>query len=102
MSANRHETDKPKRKAPRTAFKAGQSGNPSGRPPKTPEELDLIAACRSKTTDALGVMVNMMHNGEQERNRLTAALAIIERAHGKPVQPTDTHLTGAVTFGWLE
>lgn len=72
----------------------GQVLNPGGRPKKTAEELDLIAACKAKTPDALDVMVNMMRNGEQEKNRLTAAMAIIERAYGKPVQPTDMHLSG--------
>jgi len=32
MSANRAITDKPKRKAPKSAWKPGQSGNPNGRP----------------------------------------------------------------------
>lgn len=72
----------------------GQVLNPGGRPKKTAEELDLIAACKAKTQDALDVMVNMMHNGEQEKNRLTAAMAIIERAYGKPVQPQDVSLSG--------
>ena len=72
----------------------GQVLNPGGRPKKTVEELDLIAACKAKTPDALDVMVNMMHNGEQEKNRLTAAMAIIERAYGKPVQPQDVSLSG--------
>lgn len=72
----------------------GQVLNPGGRPKKTAEELDLISACKAKTPDALDVMVNMMNNGEQEKNRLTAAMAIIERAYGKPVQPQDVSLSG--------
>lgn len=78
-------TDK---KAPKSAFKQGVSGNPSGRPKRTPQELDLIAACKGKTADALDVLLSIMANGENERNRITAAMAIIERAHGKPLQPT--------------
>ena len=89
------------RKAPKTAFKAGQSGNPGGRPKKTPEELDLIAACKAKTPAALAVMSDIMANGENEKNRLTAAMAIIERAYGKPVQPQDVNMAGNITFGWL-
>lgn len=87
MSENRPETDK-KRKAPRSAFKPGQSGNPGGRPPKTQEERTLEDACRSKSMDALAVIEEIMVNGQNERNRITAALAIIERGHGKPLQPT--------------
>lgn len=88
MSENRQRTDSPKRKAPKTAFPKGQSGNPGGRPKRTAEEIDLIAACKDKTEAALDVLLAIMEGGENERNRITAALAIIERGHGKAVQPT--------------
>ena len=42
MSANRQKTDRQKRKAPRSAFKPGQSGNPTGRP-KTGQSWGEIA-----------------------------------------------------------
>ena len=74
----------------------GQVLNAGGRPKKTEAEIDLIAACKAKTPDALDVMVNMMHNAEQEKNRLTAAMAIIERAYGKPVQPQDISVRGQI------
>lgn len=80
----------------------GQVLNPGGRPKKTAQELDLIAACKSKTPDALDVIVDIMSNGEKEATRLQAAQAIIERAYGKPVQPTDVAHSGVVQFGWLE
>lgn len=85
MSENRQKTD---RKPPKTAFKPGISGNPGGRPKRTEQEFELIAACKDKTPEALAVLESIMANGENERNRITAALAIIERAHGKAVQPT--------------
>jgi len=88
MSENRPASDRPKRKAPKTAFVKGQSGNPGGRPAKTEEERTLDAMCKAKTLDALDVLLSIMSNGENERNRMAAALAIIERGHGKPVQPT--------------
>jgi hypothetical protein len=69
-------------------FQPGQSGNPGGRKPKTPEERTLEAMCRDRTQDALAVLLEIMTNGEQERNRITAAMAVIERGHGKAVQPT--------------
>lgn len=69
-------------------FQPGQSGNPGGRKPKTDEERTLEAMCRDRTQDALQVLIEIMSNGEQERNRITAAMAIIERGHGKAVQPT--------------
>lgn len=100
--ANAENSKKTTKRATPASFKPGQTGNPGGRPKKTPEELDLIAACKAKTPDALAVMVKMMTDGEQEKNRLTAAMAIIERAYGKPVQPTDTHLSGGIAFRWAE
>jgi hypothetical protein len=84
------------------AFAKGQSGNPGGRPARTQEELDLIQACKAKTPRALEVLDKIMENGEKDRDRLTAALAIIERGYGKPVQPTDNEHSGTVKFGWLE
>lgn len=69
-------------------FQPGKTGNPGGRPKKTEEERTLEQMCRDKTPDALGVLIQIMEKGEQERNRMTAAMAIIERGYGKAVQPT--------------
>ena len=69
-------------------FQPGKTGNPGGRPKKTDEERTLEQMCRDKTPDALGVLIQIMESGEQERNRMTAAMAIIERGYGKAVQPT--------------
>ena len=69
-------------------FQPGQSGNPGGRKPKTEEERTLEAMCRDRTQEALAVLMQIMESGENERNRITAAMAIIERGHGKAVQPT--------------
>jgi hypothetical protein len=80
----------------------GQVLNPGGRPKKTPQELDLIAACKAKTPDALNVIVHIMENGEREQTRLSAAQSIIERAYGKPVQPTDMTLQGQLLFTAIE
>lgn len=76
-------------KKPRgTPFPKGQTGNPNGRPLKTDEERTLEAMCREKTGSALAVLTHIMENGQNERNKITAAMAIIERGHGKAVQPT--------------
>ena len=69
-------------------FQPGKTGNAGGRPKKTEEERTLEQMCRDKTPDALGVLIQIMESGEQERNRMTAAMAIIERGYGKAVQPT--------------
>jgi hypothetical protein len=73
-------------------FAKGQSGNPGGRAKRTQEELDLIEACKKRTPKALEVIGQIMESGENERNRLSAAEYIIDRAYGKAVQQTE--LTG--------
>jgi hypothetical protein len=74
-------------------FSKGRSGNPGGRPRKRPEDYDLEQACRGKTPKALETLVEVMLHGEVERNRLSAALSIIERGFGKPRQPTSIEIT---------
>lgn len=93
---------KPKGKPRGKPIPKGQSLNPGGRPKKTPQELDLVAACKSKTTEALDTIVEIMTHGEKEQTRLAAALAIIERAYGKPVQPTDLALSGGLMISRIE
>jgi len=78
-----------KKKAPPHAFKPGKSGNPQGRPKKTPEQLELEAACRTKTKDALTVILALMKVADKDSVRLSAAEFIIERGWGKAVQPNE-------------
>lgn len=77
-------------------FEKGQSGNPNGRPPRTEEEWDLIAACKGKTPAALETIERIMFESESDKTRLTAALAIIERAHGKAIQPSEVKMEAQV------
>jgi hypothetical protein len=86
-----------KRRGDGKPFAKGVSGNPGGRAKRTPEELDLIAACKAKAPQALDVMIEIMAHGENERNRLAAAQAIIERGYGKPEQSVKADLTGNFT-----
>jgi hypothetical protein len=92
MIANKEKNRK--KPPPANGFVAGKSGNPRGRPKQTPQELDLIAACKEKTPDALNVILDIMQNGEKEQTRLSAAQSIIERAYGKPTQPQDIKIAG--------
>lgn len=77
-------------------FAKGQTGNPGGRPKKTQEEYDLIQSCKQKTPEALATIERIMVTSDNERNQLQAALAIIERAWGKPIQPTETEYKGTL------
>lgn len=78
-------------------FSKGATGNPAGRPKRTEQELDLIAACKAKTPDALAVIESIMANGENERNRFAAAMAIIERGYGKAIQQVDAKVDASLT-----
>lgn len=82
-----------KPRGPGKPFKKGLSGNPAGRPARTPEELDLIRACKDKSSAALDVIEEIMHNGQSDKAKLSAAIAIIERGYGKPMQHSE--ITGA-------
>lgn len=64
-------------------FAKGRSGNPGGRPKRTPEEVELIEACRTKTAEALGTILDLMETSENDRVRLAAAQYVIERGWGK-------------------
>ncbi len=64
-------------------FRKGISGNLRGRPKRTPEEVELIKACRTKAPEALEVIEGLMRNADNDRVRLAAAQFIIERGFGK-------------------
>ena len=81
MSENRPKTG---RKAPRTAFLPGQTGNPGGRPKKTEEEFALVKACQEKSPIALLVIEKLMYEADKDSVRLSAATFIIERGFGRP------------------
>jgi hypothetical protein len=68
----------------------GQSGNPSGRP-TTNKEIQALA--KEATPEAFARLKSIMRQQKDIKAALTAALAIIERGHGKVRQAVE--VTGA-------
>ncbi len=92
MPANRHKTGMGSKKSS-TSYVKGGSGNPSGRPKRTPEELDLIAACREKTPAALKVIEKLMDGASSDAVKLNAANSIIDRGFGRATTVIDAKIT---------
>ena len=66
-----------------TMFKAGRSGNPGGRPKAA---VDVQTLARAHTADAIRALVDALSS---PRERVPAAVALLDRGWGKPIQPTD-------------
>ena len=66
-------------------FTPGVSGNPSGRPKIVSE---IAALARAQTSTALNALVEIATKGEKEAARVSAAVALLDRGWGKPLQPT--------------
>lgn len=49
-------------------------------------KLELAGMAKDHASDALSTIVEIMKNGEQEGTRLSAAVAVLDRAFGKPYQ----------------
>jgi hypothetical protein len=70
-------------------FSKGQSGNPGGRP-KTPPEIK--AMFEAKGPEAFDLLSRHLGH-EDPRISQAAALAILDRAYGKPVQQIEQSTT---------
>jgi hypothetical protein len=73
----------------------GQSGNPTGRKHRQITNLGLEA--RKWTDLALTTLVDVCRGeirGASVRNRLTAAMHLLDRGYGRPIQAVDLVLLG--------
>jgi hypothetical protein len=67
----------------RGGFKKGHSGNPGGRPRTI---VSVMALAREQTIQAIRVLSELMLEANSESVRLNAAVAILDRGWGRPVQ----------------
>ena len=70
-----------KRRGRGRPFKRGQSGNPGGRPKAIAELRDLA---REHSPEAIETLVKAMRAATDARVRVAAAVALLDRAWGKP------------------
>lgn len=84
MSANTPKQTK--RKAPHSAWKKGQSGNPSGRPKVVEHVRDLA---REHTEIAIRTLAEICVAGDRGAARVAAAEALLNRGWGRPMQPVE-------------
>ena len=79
-----------------TSFKPGVSGNPGGRP-KTPQTIEVRRiilgvkeASRELTLDALDTLAAIMKDSKAPAAaRISAAVALLDRGHGRPFQAVE-------------
>src|SRR3712207_2085321 len=67
----------------------GISANPGGPSKKLAEVKELG---QPHTADAIKALATICKSGSSESARVAAAVALLDRGHGKPVQTVNTHV----------
>lgn len=75
---------------PEHRWKPGQSGNPSG---TSKDAAALSRLARQRSEAALDEITRIMKEGKKDRDRLTAAGMILDRAYGRPAQAVQIEAT---------
>jgi hypothetical protein len=68
-----------------TSFGTGKSGNPGGRKAPSRELRELAAAYTEESVHRLAAWMR----SDNPKASVTAALALLDRAHGRPLQVTE-------------
>jgi Family of unknown function (DUF5681) len=84
------------RKAPSSAWKRGQSGNPGGRPKVVAEIRELA---RQHGHEAIQRLVALMHSSN-EGVAVRAAEALLDRGYGRPLQGLELNSVDATSQRW--
>src|SRR3954470_20656914 len=84
------------RKAPKTAWKPGVSGNPGGRP--SPQRMSLTEACRVHTKEAVEALGASLSD---PKVRVPAAVALLDRGWGRPKQQIEATGDGSMALHLL-
>jgi hypothetical protein len=82
-----------------TCFRPGVSGNPGGRP-RRPDTIaarqvfvNVRTAARALTQEAIDTLATVMRDGRAPPTaRISAAVALLDRGHGRPSQAVDLNI----------
>jgi hypothetical protein len=85
------ETATKQRKQRGRPFVKGKTGNPNGRPRKTPEIIEIEALAKTMAPEALKRLADWMRS-DNAKASVSAANAIIERGYGKAKQHIEATL----------
>jgi hypothetical protein len=97
LSASMHQSDEGRIASKRgglrrSSWKPGQSGNPNGRPKP---DVDIAALAREHGPKCVQVVVRLLASGD-EKIRLAAAIALLDRGFGRPKQEMDINSNSTI------